>query len=82
VKKYGGGVGGFPKDERFKYDKESKILDEISPGPTTANPDITFPNIGKSKRNRSFNMSVLHDTSRDRFKDNKKIFFKELERDV
>jgi hypothetical protein len=40
-------VGGIPKDDRFKYQRREQILQELSPGPTTATPadSIILPRI-------------------------------------
>jgi len=75
-------LGGFSKDTRFKYESVDRKLNEISPGPTTATLDISLPRIGTSRRNNSINYTQINLSSRDRFKDNKKIFFRELEREI
>ncbi|CDW79404.1 UNKNOWN [Stylonychia lemnae] len=76
-------VGGFPKDERFKYARADKDLEERSPGPTTAQirKDFSLPKIGiKKGMNKSFVIQKGESPydNRDRFQDNSKIFFKEL----
>jgi hypothetical protein len=40
-------VGGIPRDDRFKYHRREKMLQELSPGPTTATPadSIILPRI-------------------------------------
>ena len=76
-------MGGFPKDDRFKYDSVDMKLREISPGPTTSKINETFlPNIGSLNRSSRRGNSIALDGSRNRFDDNKKIFFKELEHEV
>eukprot|EP00347_Sterkiella_histriomuscorum_P013432 403364728 len=60
--------GGFPKDQRFKYDLIDRKLAEQSPGPITAK----LPNITPKNQPSNFTQ----------FDDGKKIFFKELEHDV
>eukprot|EP00347_Sterkiella_histriomuscorum_P009711 403340173 len=84
-------VGGFTKDERFKYIKAEQELQERSPGPTTAqiNRDFSLPkissrkNINLSIRQKHKNSSalILEDSSRDRFIENRQIYFKELAKD-
>jgi hypothetical protein len=80
---HGGGVGEFPKDERFKYGSVERKLNDISPGPTTAAIDLALPRIGAStRRNRTITQSIIQESSRDRFSDSKKIYFRELQKDT
>lgn len=87
-------VGGFGRDERFKYDRQDQDLTERSPGPTTATLDIALPriaskrckmnlNLTNSERNISFRtgMTGTIDESRNRFVDSKRIYFRELQKD-
>ncbi|CDW73463.1 UNKNOWN [Stylonychia lemnae] len=77
-------VGGFPKDQRFKYELAEKLLADRSPGPTTATPRSNLPSIKDAmKTPTNLNKSTVEDQSyRSRFEESRKIFFRELERDV
>ena len=82
--------GGIGKDDRFKYQSKEKRLAELSPGPITARPGeiVKLPSIHRhfgckfsyhcnNEYIASIRNTAIDGSLRDRFKENKKIFYPE-----